>query len=293
MRDLYQDVTNRIVAALEAGTPPWVKPWSADADATPMNAGSKRPYRGVNALLLTLETTCRGHSRNAWLTFRQALALGGHVRAGERGATVVFFKTLEVPIEAPEDRPTSRVVPLLRAFTVFNVAQIEGLPERLVQPPPPPAWAPHEEAERLLATSGPRLQHAGARAFYSPSEDLIQLPAPGSFPDQGGYYATALHELVHWTGHASRCNRQLGKRFGEEAYAVEELIAEMGSAFLCAHCRLDGHLQHASYVGSWLKVLKNDKRAVFTAAAQAQRAADFVLGPAARVPDSPVEALAA
>jgi antirestriction protein ArdC len=247
----------------------------------------------VNALLLTLEATCRGYGRNAWLTFRQAAELGGHVRGGEHGTTVVFFKPLEVPAEGTEDRSAARVVPLLRAFTVFNVAQIEGLPDHLVKPPPPPAWEPHGEAERLLATSGARVQYAGAAAFYRPSDDTIVLPEPGLFASGVGYYATALHELVHWTGHASRCNRQLGRRFGSEAYAVEELIAEMGSAFLCAHCRLDGQLQHASYVASWLRVLKNDKRAVFTAAAQAQRAADFVLGPAARVPDSPAEALAA
>jgi antirestriction protein ArdC len=296
MRDLYQDVTNRIIAALEAGIPPWVKPWSGGIETVPANAGSKRPYRGVNALLLTLEATRRGYARNAWLTFRQAAELGGRVRGGEHGTTVVFYKLQErrtTPDTEGEEREERRVVPLLRAFKVFNVAQIEGLPEHLVQPPPPPAWEPDTEAERLLASSGARVNYGGARAFYQPTEDFIQLPAPGAFGDRGGYYATALHELVHWTGHHSRCNRQLGKRFGEEAYAVEELIAEMGSAFLCAHCRLDGQLQHASYIGSWLKVLKNDKRAVFTAAGQAQRAADFVLGPAARLADPGAAVMAA
>jgi antirestriction protein ArdC len=293
MRDLYQDITNRIIAALEAGTPPWVKPWSAGIETVPANAGSKRPYRGVNALLLTLEATRRGYARNAWVTFRQAAEFGGRVRGGEHGTTVVFFKTLEVPAEETGEHRNPRVVPLLRAFTVFNVAQIEGLPDQLVKPPPPPAWEPHGEAERLLATSGAHVQCAGAAAFYRLSDDTIVLPEPGHFENQGGYYATALHELAHWTGHATRCNRQLGKRFGEEAYAVEELIAETGSAFLCAHCRLNGQFQHASYVASWLKVLNNDKRAVFTAAAQAQRAADFVLGPAARSADPGAAVMAA
>jgi len=284
MRDLYAEVTDRIIAALETGTPPWVRPWSGGGITTPINAASRRPYRGVNLLLLTLEQQARGYARNAWLTFRQAAELGGHVRKGEHGTTVVFYKLQERTRENEEEE--TRLVPLLRAFTVFNVAQIEGLPARLVEPPPAPAWEPQDEAERVLESSGARLQREGVAAFYRPADDTIVLPAPGLFHSGVDYYATALHELTHWTGHPDRCNRQFPRRFGDEAYAVEELVAEIGSAFLCAHCRIDGRLQHSSYVASWLKVLKADKRAVFTASSQAQRAADFVLGLAARAPEA-------
>jgi antirestriction protein ArdC len=277
MRDLYQEVTDRIVASLEAGVPPWVKPWSGDPDPLPLNASTRRPYRGVNVLLLQLESFARGYPRNGWLTFREATELGGHVRKGEHGSTVVFFKMHEVPSDsAAADQAATRRIPMLRAYTVFNVAQVEGLPAELEQPAAPPAWSPRDEAETLLKASGATIRHGGSRAYYSPSEDLIQLPEPGLFEGQGSYYATALHETIHATGHEKRCNRQLGKRFGDDAYAMEELIAEIGSAFLCAHCRIDGRLQHESYIASWLKALRNDKRAVFTAAAKAQQAADFL-----------------
>jgi antirestriction protein ArdC len=282
-RDLYQEVTDRIVASLEAGVAPWLKPWSGDPEPLPINVTTRRAYRGINVLLLQLESFARGYSRNRWLTFRQATELGGHVRKGEHGTQVVFFKMHEVPSDsAAEDEAATRRVPMLRAYTVFNTAQVDGLPANLTQPAAPPSWGPHDEAEKFLEASGATIQHGGHRAHYQPSSDLIQLPEPGLFEGQGAYYATALHELAHWTGHASRCNRQLGKRFGEAAYAMEELIAEIGSAFLCAHCRIDGSLQHASYVASWLKVLKSDKRAVVTAAGQAQRASDYLLALAER-----------
>jgi antirestriction protein ArdC len=278
-RDLYQEVTDRIVASLEAGVAPGVKPWSGDPEPLPVNASTQRPYRGVNVLLLELETLARGYSRNRWITFRQAQELGGHVRKGEHGTQVVFFKMREVPSDsAAKDEAATRRVPMLRAYTVFNLAQCEGLPSHLEQPAAVAGWSAQDEAEKLLKASGAAIRHGGHRAYYSPSDDHIQLPEPGLFEGQGGYYATALHELAHWTGHASRCNRQLGRRFGEAAYAMEELIAEIGSAFLCAHCRVDGQLQHASYVANWLQVLKGDKRAVVTAAAKAQQATDYVLG---------------
>jgi antirestriction protein ArdC len=281
MRDLYEDITQRIVATLEAGVAPWLRPWSGDLDGVPVNAGSQRPYRGINRVLLTLEGYARGYRRNAWLTYRQAKEFGGQVRGGQRGVQVVFYRLREVPQaledERSEDDPKPKVIPLLRAYTVFNVAQVDGLPERLNPPVlAQPAWEPQEAAERLLKGSGARIEHGGSMAFYSPLDDRIQLPEPGAFKDRGSYYATALHELTHWTGHPSRLDRQLGRRFGEAAYAAEELVAEMGSAFLCASCRIDGKLQHPEYIGDWLKVLKNDKRAIFTASTKAQQAADYI-----------------
>ncbi|MCX7143643.1 MAG: zincin-like metallopeptidase domain-containing protein [Proteobacteria bacterium] len=270
MQSIYEVVTERIIAALEAGTPPWVRPWSGQLEPVPVNAGSRRAYNGINRLLLTLEGQAHGFSRNAWLTYRQATELGGQVRGGEHGTTIVFYKR-------PQMAEADAAVPLLRCFTVFNLAQVDGLPENVAQPAAPPTWDSLEEAERLLVGTGADIRHGGFSAFFSPAEDLIQLPERGCFANAEDYYATATHELSHWTGAPSRCNRQLTGRFGQEAYAMEEMVAEMASAFVCAYLRIDGRLQHASYVANWLEVLKRDKRAIFTAAAQAQRAADYLL----------------
>ena len=224
--DLYQAVTDRIVVALEAGTPPWIRPWSGDLERVPVNGFSRRPYRGINCILLTLEAQLRGFARNTWLSYKQAAELRAQVRGGERGTTVVFFKRHEVPAEAGDESPEPRVVPLLRSFTVFNVEQIDRLPERLQQPTAEPnGWLPEHAPEELLARSGARIEHGGFAAFYMAAEDRIQLPERELFADAGSYYATALHELVHWSGHPKRLDRQLGRRFGDAAYAVEELVA--------------------------------------------------------------------
>lgn len=279
-RDIYAEVTNRIVAALEAGITPWIRPWSVDFDPTPINAVSRRSYRGINSVLLTLEAQTRGYSRSAWLTYRQATEVGGQVRRGESGTTVIFYKLADLPhtatVERIEEDRRANVVPFLRSFVVFNIAQIKGLPANLKVKEAQASWDPHQAADAVLVESRAHIRHGGAEAYYSPLDDRIQLPERGCFPNASSYYATALHELVHWTGHAGRLNRNLGRRFGEAAYAMEELVAEMGSAFLCASCYLEGHLRHANYIGNWLQVLKGDKRAVFAAAAKAQQATDFI-----------------
>lgn len=278
MRDLYQDVTDRIVAAVASGTPPWVQPWSRTADPRPANALSQRPYRGINSLLLGLEAQTRGYPLNRWLTFCQATTVGGQVRKGEKGCLVVFYRLREVTGQPDADPPSERrVVPLLRAFTVFNLAQIDGLPDGFGTPAVQPGWDALSEAEHLLLASEADLRHGGAQAYYDRRQDAIHVPPKAAFADPGAYYSTALHELVHWTGHRSRCDRDLSGRFGEASYAMEELVAELGSAFLCAHCRVDGRLQHAAYVRAWLPVLQRDKRAIFTAASKAQTAADYLL----------------
>jgi len=274
MKDFYQDVTNRIVAAIEAGTPPWVKPWSV-SDQRPRNAATNRLYRGINALLLGLEAQARGYASSTWLTFRQAAAFNAQVRGGEHGTNIVFYKLHE--LREATTKSEKRFIPLLRSFTVFNVAQIDGLSVP-TEPPKPAAWDPQLEAELLLSSSGAEIHHGGEQAYYHPAKDVIHLPVKHAFKDRGAYYSTALHELLHYTGHPKRCNRDLKGRFGDASYAVEELIAELGSAFLCAHCRIDGRLQHAAYLHSWLQVLKSDKRAIFTASAKAQQAADLLLG---------------
>lgn len=281
--DLYAQTTSRIVEALEQGVAPWVRPWSTGADTLPMNAQTGRAYRGINVVLLAMESQRQGYFLDRWLTYRQAAELGGQVRRGEQGSTVVFWRLKKLgatadayPLDREEDVP-ERVIPLLRAYTVFNVAQIDGLPAK-VTAVTKSAWEPEARAEELLLMSGATIHHGGSVACYRPASDDIQLPPRARFPTAANYYATALHELTHWTSHAKRCDRQLSNRFGGSAYAAEELIAEMGAAFLCAHCRIDGQLEHASsYVASWLKVLRTDKRAVFVAATKAQQAADYVL----------------
>lgn len=281
--DLYESVTRQIIAALEAGTPPWVCPWQGnDADMAPANLSTRRPYRGINVLLLNLQHMLRGYGSNRWLTYQQARGLGAQVRKGETGTPIVFFKLHELGPAAgalADPDPQRRVVPLLRTFTVFNAAQVEGLPPALVAPDTEPCavWDAGGTAYRILRESGACIRHGGSRAFYAPGEDLIQLPPYTAFANATDYYATALHELTHWTGHPERCNRVLGKRHGIDAYAFEELVAEMGAAFLTSHCRLPGRLQHDSYIASWLQALRNDKRLIFTAASQAQRAADYLL----------------
>ena len=282
MNNLYASITARIIAALERGVAPWVRPWSEDVDGAAVNASSRRPYRGINAVLLGLEAGSKGYPLNRWLTYRQAAELGARVRRGEHGTTVVLWKLRKISATAdsyPEsDEPDlhERVIPLLRAFTVFNVDQLEDVPPAL-RAVDRVAWDPHARAEELLLMSGVTIRHGGSRAFYRPSDDEIHLPPPRAFPDAGSYYATALHEAIHATSHPSRCNRQLTGRFGDAAYAAEELTAEIGAAFLCGHCRIDGDLRHAEYIGSWLKVLRGDKRAIFVAATRAQQASDFLL----------------
>lgn len=276
MNDVYSIVTSRIIAALEAGAPPWIAPWQEAGSPLPTNHRTNRSYRGINTLLLYAEAQTRGYTDNRWLTFRQAQALDGCVRKGERGTQIVFFKWLDVSEHpAANDEPAQRVVPLLRTFTVFNLDQIDGIARTQAVKPD---WVPEDCAEALLAASGAEIRNGGNRACYSPTEDVIRMPPRAWFAEANGYYATALHELTHWTGHPSRCDRPLGRRFGLEAYAFEELVAEMGAAFLCTHCGLQPRLEHASYIDSWLQALRGDKRLIFTAASQAQKAADFITG---------------
>ena len=227
------------------------------------------------------------------------MSFGACVRKGEHGTPIVFFKMHEVDAADVEHRPADarKVIPMLRSFTVFNVDQVDGLPSAMTPTVSPTAtWDSLDVAEQLINASGATVRHGGSQAFYSPSEDLIQLPARSAFAAATDYYGTALHELTHWTGHPDRCYRPLGRRHGIDAYAFEELIAEMGAAFLTNHCRLPGQLQHASYIASWLAALRNDKRLIFTAASQAQRAADWLLPKlpeVAAAAQAPADALAA
>lgn len=284
--DVYSRVTSRIIADLEQGVRPWLKPWSVENAADCLPALPLRhngqAYRGVNILLLWGEAMDKGFTRNVWMTFKQAQEYGAHVRKGEHGAQVVYadrFTKTETD-EAGEEQ--TRDIPFLKTYAVFNVEQIEGLPAHFMEPPESRDDARTldliKEAEEFFTRTGARFRHGGNRAFYAPGSDHIQLPPPEAFRDAESYTATKAHELVHWTGHPARMDREFGKRFGDSAYAFEELVAELGAAFLCADLRASNEPRedHAAYLAHWLEVLKSDKRAIFTAAAHAQRALDFL-----------------
>lgn len=284
-RDLYAEVTQRIVTALVQGVRPWACPWKTQAGsiARPMRHNGE-PYGGINVLLLWCTMQERGYQRNTWLTYKQAEALGAQVRKGERGALVVYAgrHTPADSNETTEDAAEpvqGRAFAFLRSYTVFNAEQVDGLPvagQAMVQTHP--EVAPDARAEAFFAATGARVQHGGDRAFYAPGADLVQLPEPSAFKDAAGYAATKAHELAHWTGHPQRLARDFGRRFGDAAYAVEELVAELCAAFVCADLQIgtEPREDHAAYLADWLKVLQADSRAIFTAASQAQRAADYL-----------------
>lgn len=278
--DTYQQITDRIIAALEAGTLPWEKPWrTAGALTMPHNPLSGTRYRGVNPLILWMAELERGYSSAQWATYKQIEAAGGQVRKGEHGEHVVLWKWIEAgeaDAGADTEEGTSRRRAILKRYTVFNVDQVDGL-DHLRAPAAPCTWNPIERADATIKATGASITHSGSRAFFRPGTDEVYLPPRDTFVDAVGYYDTALHELTHWTGHRSRLARDLGGRFGTEQYAAEELVAEMGSAYTCAALGIEYTTQHAAYIAAWLRILKNDKRAIFTAAAAAQKAADWLL----------------
>ena len=286
MSDIYQKVTDKIIAELEQGTAPWVRPWSSGIDPQPRNAASGRAYSGINNLMLNLQAAACGYETNEWLTFRQALQLGGHVRKGEKSSSVIFYEPRIV--ESDPDDPVAdgtRRVPLLKVFNVFNRSQVEGL-SPIDRPPVHEPFDSCVMAEQIIDGSGASILYQGFRAFYSPTKDQITLPARHHFAGSAEFYGTALHELAHWSGHPARLGREFGKRFGDSAYSAEELVAELSSAFLAAYCRIDGQLQHAAYLGSWLTLMRQDAKAIFVAAGKAQQAADFLLAKAGLIEQS-------
>lgn len=287
MRDIYQETTDRIVAAIESGTAPWLKPWNGKSGGmVPFNAVSGRPYNGINLLILGTSE----YSSLGWLTYRQAASLGGNVRKGEKGTTIVFWQ-----FNHRKDKPTGevKVIPLAKAYTVFNVEQCEGLDAgKIIIPAPAVAGA--SWANDIAARHAVTLEHGGDRAYFNPSRDFVRMPSAADFKSPEAYQSTLAHELTHWTGHKDRLAREFGKRFGDGAYAFEELVAEIGSAFLCAaHGVATDSLQHPEYVANWLEVLKGDKRAIFTAASKAKIAAEYLAGKAEESAEEEEQSLAA
>jgi antirestriction protein ArdC len=281
---LYTEITNKIIAELEAGRIPWVQPWGTAAIkaplAMPRNASTQRGYSGINVLILWGAVVENGFSGQSWLTFRQALGLGGHVRKGERGTTVVYadrFTPDEERRRAAEAGEAPGAIPFLKRFTVFNTDQCDGLKEIAASVVPPLPDQIEPRAEALIAATGADFRIGGARAYYNTACDFVQVPPPAAYFEPINWHRTAFHELGHWTGQASRLNRDHSGSFGSKSYAREELVAEMAGAFVCASLGIVPTVRHADYIGSWLEVLREDNRAVVRAASAASKAADFLL----------------
>ncbi|MBD9375452.1 DUF1738 domain-containing protein [Rhizobium sp. ARZ01] len=293
--DIYTRITDLIVEDLEQGVRPWTKPWSATNTHGRISRPLRHnglPYSGMNVLLLWSEGMARGFASPMWMTFRQALELGGAVRKGETGSTVVFASRFTKSEADGNGNAVDREIPFLKAYAVFNIEQIDGLPDSYYCPPAK-VFDPVERietADRFFRNTGAVIRHGGNQAYYSPVMDYIQMPPFEAFRDAAGYAAVLSHEATHWTAAEHRVGRDL-TRYGKDRTerAREELIAELGSCFLCADLGIAPELEprpdHACYLQSWLSVLANDKRAIFQAAAHAQRAVSFLhsLQPGAEV----------
>jgi antirestriction protein ArdC len=284
--DLYVKVTERIVADLEKGVRPWVKPWSvgnATGRITRPLRHNGLAYQGINTLLLWSETVAQGFASPSWMTFKQSVELGGHVRKGETGTTVVYANRFTRTETDAHGEEVERGIPFLKAYTVFCADQIEGLPAHYYAAPEPVADPVEriEHADRFFDNTGAVVRYGGDKAYYSPSSDHVQLPAPEFFRDMASFVATRAHETLHWTAAPHRLNRDLSRYHKDRTdRAREELLVELGSCFICADLGIVPELEprpdHASYLASWLEILKNEKRFIFAAAAHAQRAVNYL-----------------
>jgi antirestriction protein ArdC len=282
-QSLYGEVTARVIAELEEGRLPWVQPWdSARCPCTmPHNAVSGRSYSGINVLILWCEAVERQFSSQRWLTYKQAEQAAGHVRRGEKGTVICYADRFtpkdEAAKAAGEDRE-ARQIAFLKRFTVFNLDQIEGLPEQYAAEPvlPDPVMA-IAEVDRLIAASGADFRIGGSEAFYSPGQDYVQVPPQAAFHEPINWFRTALHEMGHWVGGKGRLERDQSGRFGSMAYAKEELVAEMTAAFTCATLGIQPTVRHSDYIGAWLEAMRADEKAMFRAASAASKGADYLL----------------
>ncbi len=283
-QDVYSRITNKIIADLEAGVRPWMKPWNAAHAAGRITRPLRYngiPYQGINIIALWMAASANGYSAPIWLTYKQARYLGGQVRRGEQGELVVYADTMIRTEANDQGEEVEQAIPFLKGYTVFNVEQIDNLPSQYYQLAEP-VLDPVERlefADTFFSTTGAEIRNGGNRPYYAVNQDYIQMPPFESFQDAESYYSTLAHETNHWTMHKSRLDRDFGsKRWGDEGYAREELVAELGSAFLSADLGLTPEIRddHSAYIDSWLKVLKQDNRAIFQAAAYAQRAVDYL-----------------
>lgn len=275
-RDLYQEVTDQVIDALEKGCLPWRCTWDrSGAVALPTNYATKDAYHGINTLLLMSQTFSNGYCKNEWMTYKQAQAMGAQVRKGEKGTRCIRYIPKEVEQEGSDDL---QIIPMIKAFTVFNVEQIDGLdlPEQLEENKD--VFNPIERAENMIKATGADITEGGSEAFYVPTTDKIRLPDRHRFTRPEDFYATAIHEIGHWTGHPSREDRDMSGSRNTKSYAKEELVAEFFSAFACSDLQLKGDQQHVEYISSWLENLNKDKRFIFRAATKASNAYRRVVG---------------
>lgn len=273
--DLHQQITDKIIAALEtASAADWRCPWHRRGGGLPVNAKTNRPYRGINILSLWSADQIAGFGDSRWATYRQWSELGAQVRKGEKSSLVVFYK--DYAAENDKGDPERRFI--AKASFAFNASQVEGAPP--AADIPAGGFEPAEIAEATIRSTGARIDHGGDVACYIPSQDIIRMPNRDRFVSADGYYGTAFHELGHWTGAKQRLDRDLSGRFKSRSYAAEELVAELTAAFVTAGLGLasEPHSQTASYIASWIALLRDDKKALFTAAAAASKAADFLTG---------------
>lgn len=284
--DVHTRVTNRIIEQLEQGIRPWLKPWDAEHAAGRITRPLRHngtPYSGINILMLWDSAETHGFNCPLWVTYKQASELGGHVRKGEKSTPVVYYSSFKKTDTDDSGKETERDIPFVKEYRVFNAEQCDGLPERFheTKQPPSDGLEPIRQAIDFVGHTKAEVIDGGNRACYVQAHDQIRMPRIETFQDAESHAATLTHELVHWTKNPSRLNRDTGrKKWGDEGYAVEELIAEMGSAFLCADLAITPEVRadHADYIGNWLKVLKNDKRAVFSAASMASKAVHYLHG---------------
>ena len=282
-RDIYQEITNKIIEQLENGKRPWLCPWESAGGLPIPTRSTGEPYQGINVLLLWSAAADAGYNSPYWFTFKQAQALKANVRKGEKGTTVVYAGAIErTETDDNGDEHESRI-PFMKSYTVFNACQIENLEEKYYAPTHAPVLISEDQritaVDTFFKNTGADIRHGGDRAFYRPVADFIQMPLFTQFRSPEGYAATLAHEAIHWTKAPSRCNREANaKRFGDEAYAQEELCAEIGAAFLGVDLgvEIEPREDHAIYIAGWLTVLKNDKRAIFSAASAAQKACNYL-----------------
>ena len=281
-RDHYQELTDKIVAALEGGTAPWRRPWDPNAcgaAATPVNAATGHRYRGINLFVLGMSPLTMASSDPRWCSYRQALAKGWQVRKGEKATPVYFYKPVEIQDRTNDGDRETRRIPILRTFSVFHASQVDGIPE--LAPSVATKTVPEriEDVEIIVKASGVPVRIGGDKAFYSPALDLIQMPRDEAFHSPEARASTLFHELAHASGHVTRLNRDLSGKFGSALYAKEELRAELSSYAIGSMLGLPCDVpNHASYIHSWIEILKQDRREIFHAAAEAQRIADYILG---------------
>lgn len=273
---IKEQVTAKIIEALESGVTPWVRPWKPSKHSgSPTNILSGRPYRGINWLLLSLP----GHSSKWWGTFNQWRGIGVSVKRGEKGTGIVLFKPVTKEVINEQGDKEVEKYGYYTTFTVFHISQVEGDISRFTEEDSTPSFPDYEPAENLISSIGANIRHGGSESYYSPTKDYIRVPYKSAFIDAESYYSTVFHELIHYTGHETRLNR-LNKfeRFGSESYALEELVAEIGAAFLCSHLGVPfAERNTAAYLDHWLKILKKDSSAIFLVTSAASKACDYLL----------------